>query len=53
MAVQILNDMPDAAVHRGDTEHQQPREPNMARLLSRVSGRAVFLAATIAAPPAP
>jgi periplasmic protein TonB len=48
MAVQILNDMPDAAVHRGDTDHQQPREPNVPRLLSRVSGRAVFLAATIA-----
>jgi protein TonB len=48
MAVQILNDMPDAAVHRGDTDYQQPREPNLSRLLSRVSGRAVFLAATIA-----
>ncbi len=48
MAVQILNDMPDAAVHRGDTDYQQPREPNVSRLLSRVSGRAVFLAATIA-----
>ena len=48
MAVQILNDMPDAAVHRGDTDNPQPREPNVARLLSRVSGRAVFLAATIA-----
>jgi protein TonB len=48
MAVQILNDMPDAAVHRGDTDYQQPREPNASRLLSRVSGRAVFLAATIA-----
>ena len=48
MAVQILNDMPDAAVHRGETDQQQPREPNVPRLLSRVSGRAVFLAATIA-----
>ncbi len=48
MAVQILNDMPDAAIHRGDTDNPQPREPNVARLLSRVSGRAVFLAATIA-----
>jgi TonB family protein len=48
MAVQILNDMPDAAVHRGDTDYQQSREPNASRLLSRVSGRAVFLAATIA-----
>ena len=35
MAVQILNDMPDAAVHRGDTDQQQPREPNVPRLLSR------------------
>ena len=48
MAVQILNDMPDAAVHRGDTDLQRPREPNTPRLLSRISGRAVFLAATIA-----
>jgi protein TonB len=48
MAVQILNDMPDAAVHRGDPDQQLPREPNVSRLLSRVSGRAVFLAATIA-----
>ena len=48
MAVQILNDMPDAAVHRGDTDYQQPRQPTVSRLLSRVSGRAVFLAATIA-----
>ena len=48
MAVQILNDMPDAAVHRGDTDYQQPREPSLSRLLSRISGRAVFLAATIA-----
>ena len=48
MAVQILNDMPDVAVHRGDTDYQQPREPSLSRLLSRISGRAVFLAATIA-----
>ena len=48
MAVQILNDMPDAAVHRGDTDYQQPLEPSLSRLLSRISGRAVFLAATIA-----
>ena len=47
MAVQILNDMPDAAVHRGDLEdfsvgaHRAPREA------LRISGRAVFMAATI------
>jgi hypothetical protein len=29
-------------------DNPQPREPNVARVLSRVSGRAVFLAATIA-----
>jgi TonB family protein len=48
MAVQILNDMPDAAVHRGDAEHPQPREAAVPSLLSRVSGRAVFLAGTMA-----
>jgi protein TonB len=47
MAVQILNNMPDAAVHRGDLAdfsvraQQAPREP------LRISGRAVFTAATI------
>ena len=47
MAVQILNDMPDAAVHRGDLAdfsvgaHQSPRGPSL------LSGRAVFMAATI------
>jgi protein TonB len=47
MAVQIFNDMPDAAVHRGDLAdfsvraQQAPREP------LRISGRAVFMAATI------
>jgi len=47
MAVQILNDMPDAAVSRGDLAdfsvraQQAPREP------LRISGRAVFMAATI------
>jgi TonB family protein len=48
MAVQILNDMPDAAVHRGDVEHPQPRESAAPSLWSRVSGRAIFLAATMA-----
>jgi len=47
MAVQILNDMPDAAVSRGDLAdfsvraQQAPREP------LRISGRAIFMAATI------
>jgi TonB family protein len=45
MAVQILNDMPDAAVHRGDladfSHAPGPRES------FRISGRAVFMAATI------
>ena len=47
MAVQILNDMPDAAVSRGDLAdfsvraQQAPREP------FRISGRAIFIAATI------
>src|SRR5690348_3298510 len=48
MAVQILNDMPDAAISRGDLAdfsvraQQAPREP------LRISGRAIFMAATIA-----
>jgi TonB family protein len=45
MAVQILNDMPDAAVHRGDladfSVQKTPRGP------SRISTRAVFMGATI------
>lgn len=46
MAVQILNDMPDAAVHRGDLADfsiraQLPRGP------WRISSRAVFIGATI------
>ena len=47
MAVQILNDMPDAAISRGDLAdfsvraQQAPREP------LRISGRAIFMAATI------
>jgi len=48
MAVQILNDMPDAAVHRGDPDYALLRELNTPRVKSRFSGRAVFLAATIA-----
>jgi protein TonB len=46
MAVQILNDMPDAAVHRGDlADFSVPKAP---RGPSRISGCAVFMAATIA-----
>jgi protein TonB len=47
MAVQILNDMPDAAISRGDLAdfsvraQQAPREP------LRISGRAIFAAATV------
>jgi TonB family protein len=47
MAVQIFNDMPDAAISRGDLAdfsvrgQQAPREP------MRISGRAIFMAATI------
>ena len=48
MAVQILNDMPDAVVNRGDPDYALLRELNKPRLKSRFSGRAVFLAATIA-----
>ncbi|MEO8018439.1 MAG: energy transducer TonB [Pseudomonadota bacterium] len=48
MAVQILNDMPDVAVHRGDPDCDLLRELNAPRLKSRFSGRAAFIAATIA-----
>jgi periplasmic protein TonB len=48
MAVQILNDMPDAAVHRGDQDYELLRELNAPRAKPRFSGRAIFLAATIA-----
>jgi periplasmic protein TonB len=47
MAVQILNDMPDAAVHHGDRDYDLLRELNIPRRKTRISGRAVFLAATI------
>jgi protein TonB len=47
MAVQILNNMPDAAVHRGDPDYALLRELNAPRKASRVSGRALFMAATI------
>jgi periplasmic protein TonB len=47
MAVQILNDMPDAAVHRGDPDYELLRALNTRRAKTRLSGRAVFMAATI------
>jgi periplasmic protein TonB len=49
MAVQILNDMPDAEVHRGEPIPARLRElitPTVVR--PRLSGRAIFLAITIA-----
>jgi protein TonB len=48
MAVQILNDMPDAAVHRGDLADFSVRAQQAPRGPSRISGRAVFMAGTIA-----
>lgn len=47
MAVQILNDMPDAAVHRGDLADFSVRALQASRGSLRISGRAVFMAATI------
>ena len=49
MAVQILNDMPDAEVHRGEPLALSLRELNATRALRpRLSGRAIFLGITIA-----
>ncbi|HEV7606075.1 MAG TPA: energy transducer TonB [Steroidobacteraceae bacterium] len=48
MAVQIFNDMPDVAVHRGDPDYDLLRELNAPRKTSRFSGRAGFVAATVA-----
>ena len=49
MAVQILNEMPDAAVHRGDPVEDFLRDLNAPRERTfRFTGRAGFLAATIA-----
>jgi protein TonB len=49
MAVQILNDMPDAEVHRGEPLLTSLRVLNAARpARSRPSGRAVFLGITVA-----
>lgn len=47
MAVQIINDMPDAAVHRGDLADFSVRAQHAPRDTSWISGRAVFMAATI------
>ena len=48
MAVQILNEMPDAEVHRGDPVGALPRELNQPReRRTRFSGRAAFLAVTL------
>ena len=46
MAVQILNDMPDAEVHRGEPVRVLPREREP-RETVRISGRALFMAATV------
>lgn len=49
MAVQILNDMPDAEVHRGEPLLVSLRELNARQALRpQVSGRAVFMAITVA-----
>ncbi len=48
MAVQILNNMPDAEVYRGDAAFDLLRELNKPRKATRFSGRAGFAAATIA-----
>ncbi len=49
MAVQVFNDMPDAAVHRGEPLSGSLRELNARRpLRPHFSGRAVFLGITFA-----
>lgn len=49
MAVQILNDMPDAEIHRGEPFAVSLRELNATRALRpRLSGRAIFLGITVA-----
>ncbi|HEU4780150.1 MAG TPA: energy transducer TonB [Steroidobacteraceae bacterium] len=47
MAVQILNNMPDAAVYRGDLPDFPVRAQKALRGSTRISGRALFMAATI------
>jgi periplasmic protein TonB len=52
MAVQIINEMPDVEVHRGEPVREFLRDLNLPRsapaLKSRLSGRAVILSFTIA-----
>jgi periplasmic protein TonB len=52
MAVQIINEMPDAEVHRGEPVREFLRDLNLQRsvpaLKTRLSGRALILAGTIA-----
>jgi protein TonB len=52
MAVQLINDMPDAQVHRGEPVREFLRDLNLPRGVEtaqrRMSGRAVILAVTIA-----
>ena len=52
MAVQIINEMPDVQVHRGEPVREFLRDLNLKRsvptLKTRLSGRAVILAGTIA-----
>ncbi|MEO8063739.1 MAG: TonB family protein [Pseudomonadota bacterium] len=52
MAVQIINEMPDVEVHRGEPVREFLRDLNLQRPVpapkSRLSGRALILAATIA-----
>ena len=52
MAVQIINEMPDAQVHRGEPVREFLRDLNLRRtapaLKSRLSGRAVILSVIIA-----
>lgn len=48
MAVQILNDMPDAEVHRGEPAREFLLERDTPRETPRFSGRALFMVATVA-----
>ena len=49
MAVQVFNDMPDAAVHRGEPLSGSLRELNARRpLRPHFSGRAIFIGITVA-----
>src|SRR5262245_13948370 len=49
MAVQIINDMPDVAIHRGEPVRSFPREalvPSVPQV--RLSGRAIFIGIVVA-----